>query len=225
MDFYNALSKLNLGAFRTSRKLPLFGSVSRESEAAIHFHNPLSRLKLGAFRASRKLPLFGFVFRESGPAIHFPNPLSQFKLGAFRTSRKLPLFGFVFAASEAAVHFHNPLSQFKLGAFETSRKLGLFVQVGIFWVARCGLRVSSCGLRVAFWVPGLRVQGSSPWGSSLRSGILASLREIGFVCTNEVVLCPASCVLRGEYGSRACGSNFFLGPRSESGVSATLEFI
>ena len=58
MDFYNGLSKLNLGAFRTSRKLPLFGFVFREFEAAIHFHNSLSKLNLGAFRASRKLGLF-----------------------------------------------------------------------------------------------------------------------------------------------------------------------
>ncbi|MHC4150333.1 MAG: hypothetical protein ACYSR5_12740 [Planctomycetota bacterium] len=58
------------------------------------------------------------------------------------------MFGFVFAEFEAAVHFHNPLSQFKLGAFQASGKLGLFVQVGIFWVARCGLRVENQRLKI-----------------------------------------------------------------------------
>jgi hypothetical protein len=95
-----------------------------------------------------KLPLSGFVSRESEAAIHFPNPLSQLTLRAFRTSRKLPLFGFVFAEFEAVVHFPNPLSKFKLRAFQTSRKLGLFVQVGIFWVARCGLRVENQRLKI-----------------------------------------------------------------------------
>ena len=58
MDFYNALSKLNLGAFRASRKLPLFGFVLAASEAVVHFHNPLSQFNLGAFQTSGKLGLF-----------------------------------------------------------------------------------------------------------------------------------------------------------------------
>ena len=85
-------------------------------------------------------------------SLDFYNALSKLNLGAFWTSGILPLFGFVFAASEAAIHFPNPLSQFNLGAFRTPRKLGLFVQVGIFRVSGCGLRVSSCGLRAVWFI-------------------------------------------------------------------------
>jgi len=56
-------------------KLPLFGFVFAECEAAIHFPNPLSQFKLGAFQTSRKLPLFGFVFAASEAVVHFHNPL------------------------------------------------------------------------------------------------------------------------------------------------------
>ncbi len=58
VHFPNPLSQLTLGAFRTSRKLPLFGFVFAEFEAAIHFPNPLSQFNLGAFWTSRKLGLF-----------------------------------------------------------------------------------------------------------------------------------------------------------------------
>jgi hypothetical protein len=58
VHFHNPLSKFKLGAFRTSRKLPLFSFVFAASEAAIHFPNPLSQLNLGAFQTSHKLGLF-----------------------------------------------------------------------------------------------------------------------------------------------------------------------